>query len=281
MNTVIKQIKRCFSIYAALFITLITSRTRGHQHCGQEHLVHCSKPLSLLTDSGLSFVTTKADLDRICPDLKGAIKCIHAYTRKCMNFHQRNHFKQLFHGTGAMVHELCNNSTYQEEYLKYSPCMEEISSETEVCFSRYTNAMKAIHNKQTPQPPISSEEEYSERRAYPNNAITYENYRKKKREAADEGIKNVCCTFQEYVQCYTHTTSRKCGDEAAKFSRHFLDRMSSSMIKMHCSNYGTTQCGLTSGVLGSFGSSMSYLQLTLTTLGATVLSSLLRYTYLC
>lgn len=47
-------------------------------------------------------------------DLKEAIKCIHAYTRHCMNNEHRRHFKKLFHGTGLMVQELCRNGTYQE-----------------------------------------------------------------------------------------------------------------------------------------------------------------------
>lgn len=49
-----------------------------------------------------------------CRDLKEAIKCIHSYTRLCMKLNHRRHFKKLFHGTGMMVHELCNNGTYQD-----------------------------------------------------------------------------------------------------------------------------------------------------------------------
>ncbi|XP_017768587.1 PREDICTED: uncharacterized protein LOC108556823, partial [Nicrophorus vespilloides] len=168
----------------------------------------------------------------ICSDLKAALKCIHSYTRMCMNLQHRKHFRELFHSTGVMVHELCNNSTYQEEYLKYAPCMKEVAAENEVCFSRYSTAMTSISSN---APQIQNESE-------PNSI-----FQKKKREAADEGIKSVCCTFREYVDCSTHTMRRACGEDAALFSRNFLDRMSSSMIKLHCSSYGSRQCGLGSG----------------------------------
>lgn len=49
-----------------------------------------------------------------CRELKEAVRCIHSYTRLCMNLDHRKHFKMLFHGTASMVRHLCNNGTYQE-----------------------------------------------------------------------------------------------------------------------------------------------------------------------
>ncbi|XP_018573831.1 uncharacterized protein LOC108912896 [Anoplophora glabripennis] len=229
MYTVINDIRRSFAVLSALFITVITSKVKGHEHCSPQELMNCAKPLSVLTDSGLTFVSSKADLDKICPDLKEAIRCIHAYTRHCMNNEHRRHFKKLFHGTGLMVHELCRNGTYQEEYLKHAPCMKRVEKQNEVCFKRYTKAMNEI---QSNTPEVNSSE--------PDIV----NVIKKKREAADEGIKNVCCSFQEYVECSTHTMRRQCGEEAAEFSRRFMDKMSSSMIQLHCTEYGRRECGL-------------------------------------
>lgn len=229
MNTVVKRIKGSFTVYSALFITLITTRIRGehHSHCGPEELLKCAKPLTVLTDSGLTFVSTKADLDRVCPDLKGAIRCIHSYTRHCMDLKHRLHFKKLFRGTSVVVHDLCDNTTYQEEYLSYTPCMKEVAYEHELCFNRYSAAMKEVHAKAQEQT-IQEEELVA--------------YQKKKRETNDEGLKNVCCSFQEYMECSTHSMRRTCGEDAAQFSRGFLDKMASSMMKMHCSEFGMEIC---------------------------------------
>nr|CAH7768843.1 unnamed protein product [Callosobruchus chinensis] len=139
----------------------------------------CAKPLSLLTDSGLTFVSSKEDLDKICPDLKEAIKCIHGFTRHCMKNEHRKHFRKLFHGTAYTVHELCRNGTHQEEYLKHAPCMQKVEKQNAICFKRYTTAMHEIQSK-TPASEVSQAEP---------DII---NLMKKKREAADEGIKNVC-----------------------------------------------------------------------------------------
>lgn len=50
-----------------LFAVVISSVARAHQTCGQEELVRCAQPLQVLTDTGLSFVASKKDLEIICP----------------------------------------------------------------------------------------------------------------------------------------------------------------------------------------------------------------------
>ncbi|CAH0564860.1 unnamed protein product [Brassicogethes aeneus] len=233
MYKVFLQLKSSFALFSALFITFITFVKVKGEGCGQEELMKCAKPLSVL-DSGLTnIVSSKADLNKICPDLKGAIRCIHNHARHCMTPNHTRHFKTLFHGTNVVVHDLCKNGSYQEEYLKHVPCMKKVEPENEVCFKRYR---KAMENIQANSPSIEAAADI-------NDLVSYQ---KRKREAADEGIKNVCCSFQEYVECSTHSTKRKCGDEAAQFSRKFLDQMSHQMIQMHCTEYGRRECGLIS-----------------------------------
>ncbi|RZC31774.1 uncharacterized protein BDFB_007301, partial [Asbolus verrucosus] len=226
----------------------VSSKIRGnHNYCGPERLVQCAKPLSVL-DSGLTFASSKPDLDRMCPDLRDAIKCIHSYTRHCMTLEERSHFKKLFNGTALMVHDLCKNETYQEEYLKYAPCMKKVEKENEVCLKRYVNTMKEIQSRTKEETTVEPD------------LITYQ---KRKREAADEGIKSVCCSFQEYAECSTHTMRRACGEDAAQFSREFLDKMSSSLIRMHCREYGRRECGLMSAADDLKNSSLFLLILSL------------------
>ncbi|XP_050297678.1 uncharacterized protein LOC126737034 [Anthonomus grandis grandis] len=234
MYTVVNDIKRCFAVFSALLLTVITTKVRaGHTQCAADELMRCAKPLSVL-DSGLTLVSTKADLEKICPDLRDALNCIHRYTRFCMTLQDRKHFKKLFHGTGEMVTNLCRNGTYQDEFLKHAPCMQRIEQKNEVCFKQYTKRMNEIESK-TPMDSITEDD-----------LVAFKTSYKKKRDAADEGIKNVCCSFQEYVQCSTSTTRKECGPEAADFSQKFLDKMSSSMIQLHCQNYGPRECGLIS-----------------------------------
>lgn len=231
MYTVVNNIKRSFAVFSAVFFTVITTKVKGHEHCTLQQLTDCAKPLSVLIDSGLTFISSQADLDKICPELRGAISCIHSHTRRCMTNNQSEHFQKLFRGTGKMVTELCVNGTFQQEYLKHAPCMKQAESENEVCLKRYARAMKEVTDN-TPEMDNSDPDIF--------NAL------KKKREAADLGIRNVCCIFQEYVECLTHTMRRKCGEEAAKFSNKFMEKISAAMMKSHCRQYGRRHCGLTS-----------------------------------
>nr|CAH7723294.1 unnamed protein product [Callosobruchus chinensis] len=66
-----------------------------------------------------------------------------------------------------------------KEYLKHAPCMQKVEKQNAICFKRYTTAMHEIQSK-TPASEVSQAEP---------DII---NLMKKKREAADEGIKNVC-----------------------------------------------------------------------------------------
>ncbi|XP_066137512.1 uncharacterized protein [Euwallacea fornicatus] len=258
MYTVVNHIKRSLAVFSALLLTVITTKVRAlNPQCTPDELMRCSKPLSVL-DSGLTLVSSKADLDKICPDLRDAINCIHQYTRFCMNLQDRKHFKKLFHGTGEMVNNLCKNGTYQEEFLRHAPCMQKIEEQNEVCFKQYTKQMNDIEAK-TPMDVISEED-----------LLTFKNTMKRKRDAADEGIKNVCCAFQEYVECSTSTTRKVCGDEAANFNKNFLDKMSSSMIQLHCQNYGPRECGLITSSSNIVGNSF------LSLIVCTLLSFILR-----
>nr|XP_023023914.1 uncharacterized protein LOC111512051 [Leptinotarsa decemlineata] len=212
--------------------SVITTKVKGHEHCNPEQLMECAKPLTVF-DGLTSFISSKSDLEKVCPNLKEAIKCIHTYTRHCMNKEEKQAFRELFNGTGKMVHELCREGVYQEEYLRHAPCMSQVAGESEVCFRSYTKAMQKIQSDSPPEIKISE--------------LSIDTVlRKKRRHAADEGIKNVCCAFQEFIECSTHAVRRRCGDESAKFSHKFFNKMSATMLQLHCSNYGRRECGMMS-----------------------------------
>ncbi|GLV35003.1 uncharacterized protein CBL_09483 [Carabus blaptoides fortunei] len=229
-----------------ILLVIISSVVRAHQSCGQEELVKCAQPLQVLTDTGLTFVASKKDLEIICPDLEDGLRCVHSYTRRCMSLQQRTHFNKLFHGTGSMIKELCSNGTYQEEYLRFAPCMRKVVPQNEICFKKYQEAMETLsrphHNSENNNNNHNQQQQHHNNNNNNNNNKPHNN--SVLQDTADDGIRSVCCSFQEYVECSTHVMRRACGDEAARFSRGFLDKMSSSMIKMHCAEFrhGSARC---------------------------------------
>lgn len=68
-----------------------------------------------------------------------------------------------------------------------------------------------------------------------------------------EDVRNICCSFRQYLDCSQHAARRECGESTGRFIRDFLDRMGNSLIKMYCTEYqlGTEKCyGYSSTAMG-------------------------------
>ncbi|EFN75987.1 hypothetical protein EAI_17273 [Harpegnathos saltator] len=150
------------------------------------------------------------------------MKCIKRYTLNCMKEKQREHFNSLYTGTNMAIMELCQEGPYQDEFLRHAPCMQKVKAEYEMCYKRYQKTTQEIE-------------------------------RANRTTASQGSLKSLCCAFTEYLECSHHTVRRQCGDDAARFTKEFLDRLSSSLMKMHCAPYTHEECAMYSG------SSMPYL----------------------
>ncbi|KYN27275.1 hypothetical protein ALC57_03619 [Trachymyrmex cornetzi] len=193
--------------------SFVLASCRGEE-CGHEELVRCARPLERISNSDLSFVTKKEDINKLCPDLEAGMKCIKKYTLNCMQPKQREHFNSLYTGTNMAIMELCQDGPYQDEFLKHAPCMQKSKAEYElVCYKSYQKTTQEIMT---------------------NGSLGQQN------------LKSLCCAFQEYLECSHHTVRRQCGDDTARFTKEFLDRMSSSLLKAHCAPY--TECTVNSGI---------------------------------
>lgn len=64
-----------------------------------------------------------------------------------------------------------------------------------------------------------------------------QNSSKSVEDAEEERLKMVCCAFHKYMQCSEFTVRHACGDETALFTRKFLDKMSNTLMRMHCVDY--------------------------------------------
>ncbi|XP_058465799.1 uncharacterized protein LOC131439143 [Malaya genurostris] len=238
------------TVFSMAFVTMAVSIAQVNtEDCGQEELVQCTRPLQVLSaTSELSFVTKKEELDKLCPDLHSGLHCIRSYTRRCMNIHQRDHFNKLYHGTNEVIHELCEEGPYQEDFLRHAPCMRHVKKDYEVCAVSYQSTMakigQTVTSNSTPRPPIqptpnaamslSMNDMQHEQQAHHRQQ---RNSTKSAEDAEEERLKTVCCAFQKYMQCSEFTVRHACGDETALFTRKFLDKMSNTLMRMHCVDY--------------------------------------------
>ncbi|CAD6215886.1 GSCOCG00000702001-RA-CDS [Cotesia congregata] len=209
MKNIVETPLSWFTILLAAFYSLLAS-CRGHE-CGQENLLKCARPLGKITNNNnLGFVTTKSELQALCPDLQSSMKCINSYTKNCMPENQRQNFNSLYQGVNIAIKELCQDGSYQDAFLKHAPCMQKVQTDYELCSKRYQQSVIELESKNTTK--------------------------------SSENVKSVCCAFREFLACSHHTVRRKCGEETAEFTKDFLDRMSNSLIKMHCSLYTQSEC---------------------------------------
>lgn len=200
------------------------SRVRAH-NCSMEQFQYCMSALDNVTDSGLTFATSKVELEKMCPDMRKAVRCIHHYTRSCWSFDRHRHFDKMFRNTARMIHELCTNEHYQTVYLGHATCMATAATDHTVCLKRYTNVIEQLQLSE-PETPVGAP------------------ISKKRREVSDERIKSLCCAFQHYVDCSSHAMRRKCGETVATFSAEFIRNMSSTMITDYCTLYSPEECGV-------------------------------------
>lgn len=258
-----RRISECVDIRTVFHVAFVTMAVSIAQvtteDCGQEELVQCTKPLQVLSaTSELSFVTKKEELDKLCPDLHAGLHCIRSYTRRCMNIHQRDHFNKLYHGTNEVIHELCEEGPYQEDFLRHAPCMRHVKKDYEVCAVSYQSTMAKIGQTvatTTARPPAPAvlpptpnaamslsmndvqQQQNQNQHHHHRQHHNHPNSTKSVEDAEEERLKMVCCAFHKYMQCSEFTVRHACGDETALFTRKFLDKMSNTLMRMHCVDY--------------------------------------------
>ncbi|GFU39848.1 uncharacterized protein TNCV_1950121 [Trichonephila clavipes] len=91
-------------------------------------------------------------------------------------------------------------------YLKYAPCYKNVSVAEEKCAPKYRHLIELTEN-------VSDERD------------------------VDEGLKESCCAFRDFVLCKYKYVSRDCGHDAAEFLERHLDRITSPLLHEHCAHY--------------------------------------------
>lgn len=248
------------SILITVFITVNLAKIRA-ENCGQEELATCARPFQVLQSStDLSIATKKEELDKICPDLTRGLHCIRSYTRRCMTLEQRNRFNKLYNGTHQFVRDLCKEGPYQNEFLSHAPCLQRVRPDYEVCGRTYHNTVSVITQQQQQQ-----QQQHHHQGRHERHHQQQPNHHTTAGRDAEEDVRTVCCSFIEYLDCSESVAKKTCGWETAKFTRGFLDKMSSTLIKMYCEDYyNSNKCpsshsSASSTKLNSFTSFLSLL----------------------
>ncbi|XP_053687960.1 uncharacterized protein LOC128737361 [Sabethes cyaneus] len=214
------------SILVTVFITVTIAKIKA-ENCGQEELARCARPLQVLQSStDLSIAIKKEELDKICPDLNNGLQCIRSYTRRCMTLEQRDRFNKLSNGTHQFMRDLCKEGPYQNEFLSHAPCLQRVKPDYEVCGRKYHNTVSVI-----------TQPEHHHQGRHERHHQQQPNHHTTAGRNAKDDVRTVCCSFIEYLDCSESAAKKTCGSHTASFTRGFLDKMSSTLIKMYCEDY--------------------------------------------
>uniref|UniRef100_A0A1B0A1G5 Uncharacterized protein n=1 Tax=Glossina pallidipes TaxID=7398 RepID=A0A1B0A1G5_GLOPL len=108
---IVKQV-----VVVAITVALASMTTVDAEECGQEEFAKCAEPLEMLhlTSEFSIGAAKKEELDKLCHELRKGVRCIQSYTRRCMDFQQRNQFNKLYDGTDQFIRDLCNKGEFQD-----------------------------------------------------------------------------------------------------------------------------------------------------------------------
>merc|ERR1711997_857279 len=117
------------------------------EDCAPAAMSRCTDPLKVVTDNrDLGFATSMDELQEMCPKLMEGLRCIDDFTVRCLDREHRAYFNTLYAGTTQVIVDLCQEGSYQSDYLRHAPCMRQVQSGYERCASEYQQRIKSLNS---------------------------------------------------------------------------------------------------------------------------------------
>ncbi|KAF8791032.1 hypothetical protein HNY73_005964 [Argiope bruennichi] len=191
------------TVVAAMTVTAFTTAPE----CTLEELNGCLQSLMSVTKGNdFTFAATRLQLLAVCSTLKDSVFCVDEHMKLCFNPTQRKVFNHVVSGARQVLAELCVPGPIQEAYLTHAPCFKNITLAEEKCAPKYRHLIEISENVN---------EEHN----------------------VDEGLKDSCCAFREFVLCKYIHVAQDCGHDADAFLQQHLDRITSPLLHEHCAHY--------------------------------------------
>lgn len=195
-----------------VFILICTlGAARAVSQCpNKTELDHClGKMAPRMPKTGLP--VNKEQLCNMCIAFKGGMRCVDAYTQRCMSALQREALEEHLKGARSTLAFLCDDPVFQREYLSHGPCMEEVGEDWEKCNHHFKHLVNQQHL---------------------NLNITQ-----------DERDHNICCIRAGFLSCVYGMSYLKCGKIQAVFLKKVSATLSYSDIQQEkCRNVTLRTC---------------------------------------
>lgn len=165
---------------------------------GKAKLDSCLQQLPPLSElSGIP--SSREAINASCRAFKTGMGCIDEYARVCLDERQRQGLHDSVSGAKDAFTFLCDDPSFQREYLKYTTCYRGVSEHWELCAQRFAFLVR---------------DEYSR----PN--VT-----------RNERTLALCCAKHGFLRCAYEVSHLKCSKEAALFLKRIAETLSN--IRVH------------------------------------------------
>ncbi|GFS42047.1 uncharacterized protein NPIL_380971 [Nephila pilipes] len=152
--------------------------------------------------------------------LQHGVRCIDDHSYRCFTAGQRRIFNSVVSESRHVINDLCVPGKLQEDYLRYAPCLKNVSTDVRKCALQYKRLASSYGDSDSD---------------------------------VNDKLKMHCCVFTEFVQCQHEHLLRDCGIAADQFFQRHMDRMSGSLINEHCVlfTHGSNACTFESNSVNS------------------------------
>ncbi|XP_023713670.1 uncharacterized protein LOC111867761 [Cryptotermes secundus] len=147
----------------------------------RKYLDSCLQKLpSLLSrDSTTGIPSSKKSVEQACNAFKTGMQCFDLYAATCLNGDERKVMNRNVAGARHAFSYLCDDPSFQTEYLQYNSCYRKVSRDWDFCANRF---LERVNNSHT--------------RAF-----------------------DICCANHAFLDCVYDVGMKKCHHKAADFLR--------------------------------------------------------------
>ncbi|XP_003248219.1 uncharacterized protein LOC100573056 [Acyrthosiphon pisum] len=204
----------------------------AYGRCDDGRVINCrTLPLFNYTDLTPPPVGPEAASDILqdinCPykNLERHLRCVDAFTRRCMTPDQRGAFYSLYTVPTMDMQELCTEgSPYREEYLKHAACLRTVHTEYVQCGRRHQTELASLMMDQ-------------EQHTGSDGTETSTTFPIMDAEHITQNLARLCGSFRGHLQCVHGIVRATCGQQTEEFASQFLSQMASSLLNI-CNKYG-------------------------------------------
>lgn len=207
-----------------LIMSTYTSSSQDLVQCdkNKSSLNNClSKLPDMLHQTELQGIpSSKKDVDVACSSFKAGMKCIDDYSHKCLAAAEQKKLEDYIVGARYTFRFLCDDPTFQAQYLKYTTCFKGISKDWDHCTNIFLRLVKEEMSRTV-------------------------------NVTANSRLVELCCAKHGFLKCIYVASRLKCLKEEAIFIQRIADTLSSTRVYLpHCEQVGTEICSSAPGYRG-------------------------------